>query len=102
MSKCWTVVRQEAGSHHRSDIMQKSAKVIESRSIRAAETNKIAEYRSGDRALSMLVADDDASVVELLANYGHAHGLRRRYRVRRDSGVSQDQTDEAEHSGDRR
>src|SRR5215475_7905144 len=75
MSKCWTVVRQEAGSHHRSDIMQKSAKVIESRSIRAAETNKIAEYRSGDRALSMLVADDDASVVELLANYGTRMGF---------------------------
>ena len=55
--------------------MQQSARVIESRSVRAAETNRIAEDRSGDRALSMLVADDDASVVRLLVNYGTRMGF---------------------------
>jgi CheY-like chemotaxis protein len=64
-----------SGNHNRSDIMRQSTRIIESRSVRAAETNRIAEYRSGDRALSMLVADDDASVVELLANYGTRMGF---------------------------
>jgi CheY-like chemotaxis protein len=49
--------------------MRQSARVIESQSVPAVETNKIAQDRSGDRALSMLVADDDASVLELLVNY---------------------------------
>jgi CheY-like chemotaxis protein len=55
--------------------MQQFARVIESRSVRAAGTNKIAGYRAGDRALSMLVADDDASVVGLIANYGTRMGF---------------------------
>ena len=49
--------------------MRQSARVIESRSVPAVETTKIAHYRSEDRALSMLVADDDASVLGLLVNY---------------------------------
>jgi CheY-like chemotaxis protein len=67
--------RQGSGSHDRSDIMQQSAGVIEGRRVRAAETNRMAEDRSGDRALSMLVADDDASVVGLLVNYGTRMGF---------------------------
>jgi CheY-like chemotaxis protein len=55
--------------------MQQSARVIESRSVRAAEMNNIAQDRSGDRALSMLVADDDASVVRLLVNYATRMGF---------------------------
>ena len=55
--------------------MQQSAKLIESRSVRAAEMNNIPQDRSGDRALSMLVADDDASVVGLLVNYATRMGF---------------------------
>jgi CheY-like chemotaxis protein len=54
--------------------MQKSAKVIEAPSVWAAET-KISDYRSVVRAPSMLVADDDASVVALIANYGTRMGF---------------------------
>jgi CheY-like chemotaxis protein len=55
--------------------MRQSAGVIEGRSVRAAKTDRIAEYRSTDRALSMLVADDDALVVGLLADYGTRMGF---------------------------
>jgi len=54
--------------------MQQSARVIEDRSIRA-ETNRIAVHRLQERAPSMLIADDDASVVGLLVSYGTRMGF---------------------------
>lgn len=53
--------------------MRQSAGIIESRGVRAA--NNTARDRSGDRALSMLVADDDESVVELLVSYATRIGF---------------------------
>jgi CheY-like chemotaxis protein len=55
--------------------MRQSAAIIEHRVAPAAERSRIDEDRLKDRALSMLIADDDPSVVELLVDYGRRMGF---------------------------
>jgi CheY-like chemotaxis protein len=67
MPTCRTVVQPESGSQDRSIDMQQYARAIESAFDYGV--SQINEVPSLDSAPSVLVADDDPAVLELLANY---------------------------------